>query len=210
VICALFADGPVRGWTRDEVLLCVGFAEASQGTFWLLFDGLQHLNRQYLREAGLERVLSRPMDPYWQLLRDHLRPEAIPTALLGLGIVLWLLPWAAVTVPVFALGGAALLGGVLTVAASSGFWVRHPGTAIGLAWQLSAAGQYPPALLPPALRFLVTFVVPFAMTGYVPAAWCLGRIGSIALLQPIVGLAAFGVGYAVFLAGVGRWGRRGG
>jgi ABC-2 type transport system permease protein len=211
VVWALTAHGPVRGWSRAEILLCFGFAEICHGLFWFAFDGLQYLNRRYLLGGEIERLLARPADPWLLLLLDHLRPEALPVVAVGVSLVAWSGGWTAILVaPVFGVGGAALLGGFLTALAASGFWLGHGGTAIGLVWQLSAAGRYPPELLHPVLRLLATAVVPFAFTGWIPAAFCLGRIGGWAALQPFMGLGALLAGRAVFSVGLRRWRARGG
>ena len=76
VVATIFHHVPeVRGWTVYEVLLCWGFAEACLGLYRILFPGLIALNRQYILGGELDRVLLRPVDPYVQIMADHLQPE---------------------------------------------------------------------------------------------------------------------------------------
>ena len=45
--------------------------------------------------------------------------------------------------------------------------------------------RYPAAIFNPLMRFVFTFIIPFAMMGFVPAEVMLGRISPLNLLWPI-------------------------
>lgn len=205
----------VRGYDVYEVLLCWGFAESCLGLFWTGFQGLYAINRQYILGGELDRVLLRPIDPFVQILGDHLHPEGIPV--LGLGLVVLGLgasgldvPWTwdrIALLPVFIVAGTLVIGGVLTAVTAVGFWVHHQGSAIGLAYQLTVYGRYPLDFLPRPLAILVSTLVPFAFAGFVPATYYMDRPEwyPYALAQPIVGLACFVFGYGFWRYSLRRY-----
>lgn len=220
VVLTLFRQVPsIHGWTGPEVLFCWGFADAVAGVFNMFFAGLYVLNRRYILDGELDRVLLRPMDPYLQVMLDNLSLEEIPAA--GLGLVLmgaavaWGLPaippWRWALLPLALLGGVAVLAGVISAFASLGFLLHHRGTAVGLASQLGTFARYPLDLFGAPLRWLLTVVVPFGFAGFYGAALVLGSAGwqACALLQPLVGIAAFGLGYGAFRLGLRRYGSAG-
>ena len=190
----------IRGWTFSQVLFIWGMAQTSSGLFFVFFQGLWALNQQYILRGELDRVLLRPMDPYAQVMLDHLNLEDLPVALLGVGMMAWALPglppldaakWA--LLPLFLVSGVLVLAGVLTAFSSLGFRILHRGTAVGVIYQASAFNRYPIDLFSRPVQRLLTWVVPFAFVAFFPATWYLGRPAWLpfAAAQPLVGLLLF-------------------
>ncbi len=200
---AIFSHVPdIKGWSFHEVLFIWGMGETAAGLFFVLFQGLWALNQQYVLQGELDRVLLRPLDPYAQIMLDHLNLEDLPVALLGLGMVAWAVPGVApiawyqwLVLPVFLLAGVLVLAGILTAFSSLGFRILHRGTAVGLVYQASAFNRYPIDIFARPIQRALTFVVPFAFVAFFPATWYLGRDEWLpwALAQPLVGLAVFGL-----------------
>jgi ABC-2 type transport system permease protein len=206
LVSALYRSVPsVRGWSVSEAMLAWGFGEASLGLFFAFFQGLYVVNIRYIVGGELDRVLLRPMDPLVQILLDHLRPQALGVLVVGLlviavgartGTVEWTAtPWLMLTTtPV------CLLAGV-------GFWRQHQGTSIGLAYQITAYGRYPHDFLPRPLAWVVTWIVPFSFIGFVPATLYMARPEwrSMALMQPLVGIACMAAGYGFWTFSLRRY-----
>lgn len=212
---AIFSHVPdIVGWSLHEVLFIWGMAETSTGLFFVLFQGLWHQNQRYILGGELDRVLLRPVDPYLQLMLDHLHLEDLPLvglgvammAIAGTGLPAWsLAQW--LLLPVFLLGGVGVLAGVLTAISAAGFRVHHRGTAIGLVYQASVFNRYPIVIFPDALQTLLTWVLPFAFVAFFPATWYLDRpewLGFVAA-QPIVGGLLFVGGQWVWRKGLGSY-----
>ena len=209
---AIFRNVPdIRGWTFHEVLFIWGLGETAAGLFFVLFQGLWALNQQYILHGELDRVLLRPLDPYGQVMLDHLNLEDLPVALLGMALVGWALPglpafsvvqW--LMLPVFVAAGVLVLAGVLTAFSSLGFRVLHRGTAVGLVYQASAFNRYPIEIFSPPVQRLLTWVVPFAFVAWFPATWYLGRLQWLpwALAQPLVGVGLFAGGRWLWTRGL--------
>lgn len=220
-LLALFRHIPtLAGWTGPELLFCWGFADAVSGLFYVLFGGLYVLNQRYILGGELDRLLLRPLDPYVQLLVDHLSLEDLPTVGMGalimgaalawglppLGVGLWL--WLPLSVGM----GTCVLGGVLTAVASLGFHLQHRGTAIGLTLQLSTFARYPLDLFASPLRAVLTWVLPFGFAGFYGAVGFLHHpdYATFAGFQPLVAGLSLGLGYGAWRVGLRRYSSRGG
>ena len=202
-----------------EVLLGWGLAQTSLGVFWTLFPGLYALNRQYLLQGELDRVLLRPLDPYLQVMLDHVNPGGLLLSAVGLGVFLWAaaasgLAWSVGMVllfPVIVLCGTLLVAGVLTATAALGFWMHHEGSAVGLVYQFAGFAPYPLTILPRPFAFLVTAVLPFAFVGFLPATLYMDRPAwwPLAIAQPLVGLVVFFLGWGFWRFSLRRYGSAG-
>ena len=207
LLSVIYARVPdVRGWTRDEALVAWGMGQASLGVFWMVFPGLYSVNRLYLLDGELDRVMLRPLDPYLQILLENANLHDVSMLAIGSALVMvaghagaWsIVQWA--MLPVLITSGGLVIGGLLTGLCAIGFWVQHQGTAVGLAYQLTAYARYPVDFLPRGLAILVTGVIPFAFAGFIPACFYLDRApySQLAWATPLVGSACMAAGYAFF------------
>lgn len=216
LVATIFHHVPdVRGYDVHEVLVCWGMAEASLGVFWVVFQGLYAVNRQYILGGELDRVLLRPLDPYLQILLDHVHLQDLPVIGLGLGVLALgmsgmdaTFTWAHLAMlPLHVAAGACVIGGCLTAVTALGFWMHHQGSAIGLAYQLTVYGRYPLEFLPRPLALLVTTALPFAFAGFIPATWYMDRPDwhALALLQPLLGALCLAAGYGFWMFSLRRY-----
>lgn len=204
----------LESWTSAEVIFCWGFAETVVGLFFVGFNGLYSLNQRYILGGELDRALLRPVNPYLQILLDNLSFEDVPIALLGLGVMGYAatdmppIPmWKLALLPLFLASATGVLAGILTAISSLGFHLHHRGTAVGLVFQLSTFTRYPIDLFARPLRWLLTFVLPLAFSGFYPAVFFMDRPewGPYAIAQPFVGMICMGLGYAGWRIGLERY-----
>lgn len=200
----------LAGFTARDVLLGWGLAQASLGLFQAAFAGLYAMNRQYLLQGDLDRVLLRPVDPWLQVMLDHLNPGALLTSLAGLAVFAWAVEpgFELLLLPVFVVCGALLVAGILTATAALGFFVHHEGSAVGLVHQLAGFAPWPVTILPGPFALIA---LPFAFAGFVPATLYMDRPEwwPLALAQPVVGVAVFVAGLAFWRLGLRRYGSAG-
>jgi ABC-2 type transport system permease protein len=210
----IFRNVPdIKGWHFHEVLLVWGVAELATGLFFVSFQGLWALNQQYILGGDLDRVLLRPLDPYTQILLDHLNLEDLPMAFLGAVMVAMALQGlpaiplsGLVALPLFVVSGVGILAGVLTAVGAIGFRVHHRGTAIGLVYQGAVFNRYPLDIFQRWIRIVFTWVVPWGFVAYYPAGVLLGRVPlGYALVQPILGLGALFVGHRIWSRALGSY-----
>lgn len=76
-----------------------------------------------------------------------------------------------------------------------------------MAYQLSTFVKYPITIYPAWIRGVLTFIIPFAFTGYFPEAYILGK-GSFLLgvvLTFVVSFISIFIAYRIWLIGIKRY-----
>jgi ABC-2 type transport system permease protein len=203
----VFAAVPsLAGWSFNEILFIYGFAQIPRGLDHIFTDNLWILAWRLVAKGDFDRFLLRPLSPLFQVLADRFQPDGAGELVAGIAILS--VAWSRLglgTDPLrLALLAPAIAGGFLIYTAvklslaSAAFWVKNSQGYLFAAYKVADFAMYPVGIFPGALRFIMTFVLPFAFTSYYPAAALLGR-ESIAL--GIFGSLAAGIA-ASALAGL--------
>ena len=70
-------------------------------------------------------------------------------------------------------------------------------------------GRYPVNIYNKAIRFLLTWILPFAFVGVIPASYFLERneegLSTLALLTPVMGIIVLSLGLILWNRGVKRY-----
>jgi ABC-2 type transport system permease protein len=193
------------GWTSGGVLLIASIRLLSHGLCTLVFSQLWMV--VFIMQDGLlDGYLVRPMPVYRQVLLAQFPVNAFgdsAAAVLTFGLALgrlhiaWTLPRVGYLV-------AGVIGGMLVEAALqtvlAAISLRYT---VGLIWfrwldsVLGTFGNYPLNILPRAPRAVLTFVLPAAFIGYLPAAVITGRVAGsgvaswLAYGSPLAGLLLY-------------------
>ncbi|MGR6011138.1 ABC-2 family transporter protein [Bacillus paranthracis] len=72
-------------------------------------------------------------------------------------------------------GGALVYGGIFVTLASLGFWSDAKSSIMPLMYNIGNYGRYPVNIYNRVIRFILTFVLPFAFVGVYPAAYFLRK-----------------------------------
>jgi ABC-2 type transport system permease protein len=81
--------------------------------------------------------------------------------------------WWALYLPAVVASGMLLFFSIFLLLACLSFWFTNVNSLLTtLAWT-SQLGRYPVTIFGPALQFLLTWIIPFAMIGFYPAAFLL-------------------------------------
>lgn len=215
-IFVIFEKVPdLQGWKRDEVVFVYGLSIAAYGLFHAFFANIYYLGGYYIVEGNLDRVLLRPLHPLFQIYAERIDLEDFGETFLGFGLVVYavirlgldlsIIQWLAL--PLFVVCGVLVFLGVFTALASATFWIMDRIGLIPPFYNMMAFGRYPVTIYHPVLRFVLSWVVPFAFVGFFPSTWFLGRpeFWTYFLLTPVVALVTFGMGCVIFQRGMRRY-----
>ncbi|MBN1242722.1 MAG: ABC-2 family transporter protein [Spirochaetales bacterium] len=209
----VFAAIPdLAGWSRDEVLFVYGFAQLGRGFDHMFTDNLWILAWRMVARGEFDRILVRPLPPLFQLLAERFQTDGIGELVAGIAVTAWTAPrldfpagpWS------WALGAIAVVASFLIYTAvklalaSLAFWIKFSQAYLFAAYKMADFAMYPMNIYPKALRFVLSWALPFAFTAYYPAAALLGR-ESVAFgigLALAVGLVATALSLAVWRAGL--------
>lgn len=164
----------VRGWTFWEVVFVYGFFAMAKAVWHVFMVNCLDLSG-YVRSGRLDRFLTRPLDPLFQIYADGWDEDGwgelhVGGTLLGLsvpriGLTIVRLPLVAV----YVLAGTAVYASIILLASSLSFWTIENEAVMALVGQLGRLGQYPLPIYGRAMQWLLSTVVPFGFVGFWPA-----------------------------------------
>ncbi len=215
VIGMVFRQVPViAGWSYEQVLFLLGFSLLPRGLDRLFTDQLWIMARKLVQTGEFYRYLIRPVHPLFALLSERfLYPDGFGELVTGIAITwyaadrLELHPTAGqlLLAPLLVVCGAVILASIKTAFAALSFWTVTSFPALYAANQLGDFSGYPLDLYHPSLRWLLTWLLPYAFTAYVPASYLLsGRTGLLPWL-PVVTAALAALALLVWHRGVDRY-----
>ncbi|MFI9151596.1 ABC transporter permease [Streptomyces sp. NPDC053367] len=212
VVGLVFRQVPaVGGWSYHEVLFLLGFSLLPRGLDHLFTDQLWELGRKLVQRGEFYRHLIRPVNPLFSLLSERfLHPDGLGELALGVvlvcyagsGLGLSLTPEQWLLAPLLVLCGALIHTAVKLFFASLSFWTVTSMPSMYAASQVSEFAAYPLDLYHPSLRALLTWVLPFAFTAYVPSAYLLHGSTDLLGWLPVVTGAALALALTVWRRGI--------
>ncbi|HWG84606.1 MAG TPA: ABC-2 family transporter protein [Deinococcales bacterium] len=214
-IAVVFSRVPtLGGWRLEEVLFVYGFFLVPFAMFNASFAAMSDVGSRYVVGGELDRVLTRPLNSLLQVLLELMRPQALNGVVLGLVVLVvasarlglaWTLP-GVLAGTAGAIGAWLVYGAVFTTVASISFWSQDRAGFFPIAYNTINFGRYPLTIYPAAVRFLLTFVLPYGFLAFYPAAALLREeYRLIGLLTLPVGLTAFTLATLVWRRGLARY-----
>lgn len=202
------------GWTQAQMLFVYGYFMVPYGVFTCFFN-LWGFTERYIVKGEMDRVLTRPAYHLVQLILENLDPPSLIVSVTGL--VIMGLTWPQLHVgwswtdPLMLLlltaGSVLIYGGIYISFTAISFFTDSPTGILPLIWNIQNYGRYPVTIYNKAIKVLLTGILPFAFTGFYPAAYFMDKAGwgLIGLLTPVVGLVFFAGAVFVWNFGVKRY-----
>jgi ABC-2 type transport system permease protein len=201
----------LKGWTRDEIIFIYGFFLVPYAVFSTFFN-LWDFQEKYIIRGEMDRVLTRPAHNLFQVMLETMDPQSLAGAVTGLLIMVyaginmgldisWYDPFVFI---LLVLSGVLVYGGVYTAIAAIGFFSDSKTGISPMIWNIQNYGRYPINIYNKVIRFLLTWILPFAFVGIYPAAYFLKREEYYAytLLTPVIGIVFFTIGVMIWNFGV--------
>jgi len=197
LVLLLFGRVPrLLDWRFHEILFLYGFGLIPLALFNMVSINLYYFADAYIVQGKFDRVLLRPIHSLFQILFEQFRLEALTDIPIGLGLVWYAAARLGLTFGIvdwISLAFAALFGFLIYVSifvllTSLSFWVEDRVGVMPPVYNMIAFGRYPLRIYNPFIRFLLSWIIPFAFAGFYPSAHLLGRIEyrPYFLLLPVV------------------------
>lgn len=208
----------IADWSQHELLFVLGFSMVPISLFHTFCGNLYQLSNVYIIQGNLDRVLLRPYPTFLQICFDRISIEDLSGVVFGLILMVV----AAARVPDFDLGVGhlALLAllmlssfgvvvAVFMAFAASGFWFEDRVGMVPPVYNLMEFGRWPTRIFHPALKLLITCIIPFSFVAFYPAGWLVrgggGEAAMTALATPLVALVSLVAANALWSAGIRRY-----
>ncbi len=210
IVLLLDRFGSIAGWHTADVVVLVGLGACGQGLALTVGNRLEPDNISLLLRRGtFDQVLTRPVSPLGWVVSSYVDIRQLGRLAAGVGMLVWAgqragVAWtpAHLAVAALAVGCCAVVVFALLVAgAALTFYTVQGSEVVNVAlFGGPYLSGYPMQIYGSATRFVFTWVLPFALTVYVPALTLLGRAGPPDLGAGLLWLTPIGAGWVAFLA----------
>lgn len=204
----------LNGWSREEIIFIYGFFLVPYAFFTSFFN-IWDFNERYIIKGEMDRVLTRPIHSLFQIVLERMELESLFGVITGLAImfyagyqldlsIAWYDPFIFI---LFVIGGTLIYASIFTMIACISFWSDSKTDIVPMIYNIGNYGRYPVDIYNNVIRFVLTWILPFAFVGVYPAAFFLGREDwyVYAFLTPIVGIAFFTVAILLWNKGVTKY-----
>lgn len=204
----------MAGWSREEVIFIYGYFLVPYAIFSAFFS-LWDFNERYIIKGEMDRVLTRPVHPLAQIVLERVQPEALFGMITGLLIMgyaagelglsfSWYDPFVFIAMVI---GSVGVYAGIYVAIASIGFYSDSRTGISPMIYNIQNYGRYPLDVYNRIIRFVLTWILPFAYVGMYPAAYFLQRDAWLiySFATPLVGLIIFCIGIIIWNHGVKQY-----
>lgn len=205
----------LNGWSFYQLVFIYGFAQLPRGLDHLFADNLWLLAWRTVVKGEFDRYLLRPINPLFQLLAERFQPEAFGELIIGVILVvvaaahlqLTLTPLMIAAFIFVTICGSVIYTAVKLFFASIAFWTKVSGAILFMNYSFSDFAKYPMTAYSRPIRFILTFIVPFAFTAYFPAGLFVGKIDWFTAVAGtfIAAVVSFTIAYFTWLKGIAAY-----
>lgn len=214
ILVVFMHTSSMHGWSRDEIIFLYGFFLIPYALFTMFF-GFWDFNERYIIRGEMDRILTRPVHNLAQVCLESIAPDRIFGVFSGLLIM----GYAAVRLQlqvtwfdllafvVLVISAVMIYAGVYTAIAAVSFYSDSRTGIAPMIWNIQNYGRYPIDIYNGVIRFILTWILPFAFVGLYPGAWFLRREEwyTYTMLTPVMGILFFAIGLIVWNRGVRRY-----
>lgn len=195
----------LAGWQGWELLVLIGVYYIMGALIETFIQPSMEALLGHVRKGTLDFTLTKPVDAQLLLSVRGFRVWSLVNLLLGIGLIVWGMGRGNASVGWQDAGGFALMlvaGAVIVYSfwlmlATVAFWFVRMDNILVIFQSMYEAGRWPVAIYPPALRVILTFVVPVAFAVTMPTQALVGR----ATLQTVGGALLLATAICIFA----RW-----
>lgn len=205
----------LQGWTLDQLIFIYGFAQIPRGIDHLFTDNIWLVSWWMVIDGDFDRYMLRPMNIFFQVICEKLQPDALGELLIGTILVIISLSKGILVVDVLhvllffisVIAGAVIYTSVKLFFAAIAFWVKQSGPFLQVAYEMTNFAKYPTEIYSRAVRFIITWVIPFAFVAYLPAGYFLRKQNAISTIgvECVIAVILWVVSYSFFMYGTKKY-----
>ena len=206
----------MKGWSFEEMVFLYGFSLIPLGIFNVLSWNLYMFPDRYLIEGRFDRVLLRPvvlglpgalrgLPP--RVAPGDARPASSPSSGRRGGCTSSSARSTSLLFVVWAFLGAAIYLAIFVGLSATSFWIEDRIGIVPPIFNLMQFGRYPLSIYDAWIRFVLSFVIPFAFATFFPTIRFLRRPEFLREFWavPLVAAATVGIALVAWNEGVKRY-----
>ena len=205
----------LQGWNFYEILFIYGFAQLPRGLDHIFTDNLWLISSWLIADGDFDRYLLRPINPLFQVIAERFQMDGFGEFVIGVILVViasinlsinYTLDKFVVLI-LTSISGALIITSLKMIIASIAFWTKRSGGLLQTVYSFNEFCYYPVTIYNKALQFVLTFILPFALTSYFPATYILGKQSLIWALAVPVGVSILFIlfSYRLWCSGINHY-----
>lgn len=201
----------VKGWTLHEVAIIYGIVHMGFALAEAFSRGFDTFH-QLVKHGDFDRLLLRPLSPFFQVAVREAHAMRIGRFLQGLTVLLWgthFIPINPFFILFSVLGTGALFYALFVIQAAISFWTIETLEFMNITTYGGLhTGQYPMSIYKPFFRLIFTIIIPLACVAYYPVASYLQREAIplwLGLTLPLSGFLFLFLAFQLWRLGVRRY-----
>ncbi|MBM7572326.1 ABC transporter permease [Aquibacillus albus] len=204
----------LSGWSREEIIFIYGFFLVPYAIFGAFFN-IWDFNERYIVKGEMDRILTRPVHSLFQIILERMELESLFGTFTGIGVMVYAgyqlgldISWFdPILFILFVVGGVLVYGGIFVLLACISFWSDSRTSIMPMMYNIGNYGRYPVDIYNQVIRFILTWILPFAFVGVYPSAYFLGKEEwySYAFMTPVIGIVFFTISVFVWNIGVTKY-----
>lgn len=201
----------LNGWSFDHLLFIYGFAQIPRGIDHLFTDNIWLVAYWMVIDGDFDRYLLRPMNLFFQIISEKLQPDALGELLVGIILICISASKDILTIDVVhillflvsVIAGAFIYTSIKLFFATIAFWIKQSGPFLQVAYNMANFAKYPTEVYGKAVRFVITWVIPFSFVAYLPAAYFIGKQSAASTIgiECIIAVIFSVIAYRFFIYG---------
>ncbi len=205
----------LQGWTFYQLLFIYGFAQIPRGIDHLFTDNLWMVAWRMVVTGQFDRYMLRPMNLFFQIICEKLQPDALGELAIGIILVVisvhnGVVHFTLVSIIVFilsVLAGSIIYTSIKLFFAATAFWFKVSVAFLQVAYDIADFAKFPVEIYTRSIRFIITWVIPFAFVAYYPATYFLlgssfvKTVGAECLIAAVI----WTIAYRLFQKGTARY-----
>ena len=165
----------------NQVVFIYGFSLIPKGIDHLLFDNLWAIGHWTVRKGDFDKYLTRPVNTLFHVMVERLQIDALGELIMGIALICITLPSVAIQwsllkilLIIAVIPFATLIyTGIKIATAAIAFWTKRSGNITFMFYMVNDFAKYPVSIYNNAVKFIITYIIPFAFTAYYPAEYIL-------------------------------------
>lgn len=186
----------IAGWSFEQILLLYGITRIAIGIVGFCFDSLYDIGPKYIKNGDFDKILLRPVHPLISIIGSSKEFLAVCDLILGFGITFMMLLKLSIPITIilifkilfFSIVGATIIGAINTIISISSFWTYRSNEVIWSFYRMYSLAEYPINIYNKFIRFIISFIMPFAFVAYYPTMNYLGLNSYMVYLSPIIAI----------------------
>ncbi len=181
-IFIIFSQIPdLAGFKFEQIVFIYGFSLIPKGLDHLLTDNLWCLGSFIIKKGDFDKYLTRPINPLFHIIAENFQVDAIGELVVGiilmcsvsgtvglvitpLNILLFI-----ITIPFSSMIYTSIKIGTSAIA----FWTKQSFQVIKVFYMVNEFAKYPTTIYSNFIKTIITYIIPFAFTGYYPSIYFL-------------------------------------